>query len=106
MNGKPDPSVIADAVAEAHRNEQVNAARAAMPASEYLDSLDLEHITGTPASTWRYWAHMFGSTVIQVRSQTGVEAFERAFVARSPGDGDGMSPPERESRHGGGDNAA
>jgi predicted DNA-binding transcriptional regulator AlpA len=58
VNGKPDPSGIADAVAEAHRTEQVNAARAAMPASEYLDSLDLEHMTGTPASTWRYWAHI------------------------------------------------
>lgn len=26
--------------------------------SEYLDSVDLEEWTGTPASTWRYWAHM------------------------------------------------
>lgn len=26
--------------------------------SEYLDSVDLEGLTGTPASTWRYWAHM------------------------------------------------
>ena len=24
--------------------------------SEYLDSADLEEPTGTPASTWRYWA--------------------------------------------------
>jgi prophage regulatory protein len=24
--------------------------------SEYLDSLDLEELTGTKASTWRYWA--------------------------------------------------
>lgn len=24
--------------------------------SEYLDSLDLEKLTGTKASTWRYWA--------------------------------------------------
>ena len=29
-----------------------------MPASEYLNSLDLEQMTGTPASTWRYWAHI------------------------------------------------
>lgn len=48
MNGKPDSSTVADAVAEARRNEHVNAARAAMPASEYLDSLDLEELTGTP----------------------------------------------------------
>jgi predicted DNA-binding transcriptional regulator AlpA len=26
--------------------------------SEYLDSLDLEDMTGTAASTWRYWAHI------------------------------------------------
>jgi prophage regulatory protein len=58
VNGKPHPSAIADAVAEALRTEQVNTARAAMPASEYLDSLDLEQLTGTPASTWRYWAHI------------------------------------------------
>ena len=24
--------------------------------NEYFDSLDLEGLTGTPASTWRYWA--------------------------------------------------
>jgi prophage regulatory protein len=24
--------------------------------NEYLDSLDLEELTGTKASTWRYWA--------------------------------------------------
>jgi prophage regulatory protein len=26
--------------------------------SEYLDSTQLEELTGTPASTWRYWAHI------------------------------------------------
>ena len=26
--------------------------------SEYLNSLDLEELTGTPQSTWRYWAHV------------------------------------------------
>lgn len=26
--------------------------------SEYLDSVNLEQLTGTPASTWRYWAHI------------------------------------------------
>jgi prophage regulatory protein len=24
--------------------------------TEFVDSLDLEHLTGTKASTWRYWA--------------------------------------------------
>lgn len=57
MNGKPDFSAIA-AVAEAQRNEHVNVARSAVAASEYLDSLDLEELTGTKASTWRYWAHI------------------------------------------------
>jgi prophage regulatory protein len=27
-----------------------------MSNSEYLDSLELEALTGTKASTWRYWA--------------------------------------------------
>jgi len=27
-----------------------------MSVSEYLDSVDLEKLTGTKASTWRYWA--------------------------------------------------
>lgn len=26
--------------------------------SEYLDSLDLEELTGTKSSTWRYWAYV------------------------------------------------
>lgn len=25
---------------------------------EYLDATELETWTGTPASTWRYWAHI------------------------------------------------
>jgi prophage regulatory protein len=25
---------------------------------EYLNSTQLEELTGTPASTWRYWAHI------------------------------------------------
>jgi len=27
-------------------------------ATEYLTATQLEQITGTPASTWRYWAHI------------------------------------------------
>jgi prophage regulatory protein len=26
--------------------------------SEYMTAADLEALTGTPESTWRYWAHM------------------------------------------------
>lgn len=33
-----------------------DSARAAL--KEYFDSSDLEQLTGTPASTWRYWAHI------------------------------------------------
>ena len=29
-----------------------------MSNTEYLDSLELEQLTGTKASTWRYWAHI------------------------------------------------
>jgi prophage regulatory protein len=34
------------------------AARAALPPTEYLSAPQLEQLTGTPASTWRYWAHI------------------------------------------------
>lgn len=27
-----------------------------MASAEYLDSIELEELTGTKASTWRYWA--------------------------------------------------
>lgn len=26
--------------------------------TEFLDAADLERLTGTPAATWRYWAHI------------------------------------------------
>jgi predicted DNA-binding transcriptional regulator AlpA len=26
--------------------------------AEYLSAVELEQLTGTPASTWRYWAHL------------------------------------------------
>lgn len=29
-----------------------------MTDNEYLSALDLEQLTGTKASTWRYWAHI------------------------------------------------
>ncbi|MGA5543515.1 helix-turn-helix transcriptional regulator [Mycobacterium sp. NPDC051198] len=29
-----------------------------MTAKEYLFANDLEQLTGIPASTWRYWAHI------------------------------------------------
>jgi prophage regulatory protein len=48
---------IGTAVAEAERRALEDSARAAMPA-EYLTAPQLEQITGTPASTWRYWAHI------------------------------------------------
>jgi predicted DNA-binding transcriptional regulator AlpA len=46
-------------MSEAQRTERTDAARANVPSgSDYLDSLDLERLTGTAASTWRYWAHI------------------------------------------------
>ena len=36
--------------------EQTSEAQRSEP--ELLDSLDLERLTGTAASTWRYWAHI------------------------------------------------
>ncbi|WP_369816633.1 helix-turn-helix transcriptional regulator [Mycobacterium sp. E740] len=55
---KGDP-VLTELTCEAQRIEHADSARAALPAgSEYLDSLDLERLTGTAASTWRYWAHI------------------------------------------------
>ena len=39
-------------------NQQLeDSARSALPA-EYLSAQQLEQITGTPASSWRYWAHI------------------------------------------------
>lgn len=29
-----------------------------MEKNEYLSALQLAEMTGTPASTWRYWAHI------------------------------------------------
>ena len=47
---------IADAVASMQCNELANAAWAALDGHEYMDSRALERLTGTKASTWRYWA--------------------------------------------------
>jgi prophage regulatory protein len=46
-----------EAVANAERKHLEDDARAALP-SEYMSAPDLEQLTGTPASTWRYWAHI------------------------------------------------
>jgi predicted DNA-binding transcriptional regulator AlpA len=48
---------IGIAVGSAERRALEDSARAAMPA-EYLTAPQLEQLTGTPASTWRYWAHI------------------------------------------------
>lgn len=47
------------AVADAHRaalEESASAALGRQP--DYLGSVALEKLTGVPASTWRYWAHI------------------------------------------------
>lgn len=37
-------------------DQQPPAADGPAPAKEFLDSFDLEKLTGTPSSTWRFWA--------------------------------------------------
>ena len=44
------------AVAAAERTKHEDSVKLAL--KEYFDSNDLEQLTGTPASTWRYWAHI------------------------------------------------
>ena len=56
MDAQLNPEEIADAVADLQRNELADAARAAIGGREYVDSQALERLTGTKASTWRYWA--------------------------------------------------
>ncbi len=50
------PDIVA-AIVDAHSGEHETAARAALgQQADYLSSAALEQLTGTPASTWRYWA--------------------------------------------------
>jgi hypothetical protein len=53
-----DMKAMAEALADAERQELEASAKAALPAAEYLTAPQLEQMTGTPASTWRYWAHI------------------------------------------------
>ena len=54
-------------------------ARGTVRDSEYLDAAGLEEMTGTAASTWRYWAHIgLAATVIQVGQTPGVEKVNRS----------------------------
>lgn len=46
----------AKATADTERQHLDDAARPALP--EYPTAVNLEQFTGTPASTWRYWAHI------------------------------------------------
>ena len=51
-----DPAVVAEAVFKARIRELEEAARAVIGDSEYFTATNLESLTGTPKSTWRYWA--------------------------------------------------
>ena len=52
-----DPGVVAQMIAEQHRRDLENAARAVVgEGAIFVDAGDLERITGTKKSTWRYWA--------------------------------------------------
>jgi prophage regulatory protein len=46
----PDSGLV-----ERRRIELENAARAVIGDREYFKSPELERLTGTPSSTWRYW---------------------------------------------------
>ena len=56
MDANINPAAVAEAIAEMRHTELENAARAVIGAREYFTSKDLEELTGTKASTWRYWA--------------------------------------------------
>lgn len=70
----------AKVIADAKRQQVEHDARSALP--EYPTAVDLEQFTGTPASTWRYWAYIgSGPTSFKARPAPGVEALDRACVA-------------------------
>ena len=56
MKEKLDPDAVAEAIVEIRRTDLENAARAGIGERAYFTSKDLEELTGTKASTWRYWA--------------------------------------------------
>jgi prophage regulatory protein len=56
VDTKLDSEPIAETIAELQRTELANAGRAAIGMTDYLSSQDLEKLTGTRASTWRWWA--------------------------------------------------
>ena len=47
-----------EAVAARDRQQLEADAKAAWPTAGFLTAPQLEKLTGTPASTWRYWAHI------------------------------------------------
>lgn len=53
-NAKP----VGKAIAETEGEQLEADAKAALATAGYLSAPQLEQITGTPASTWRYWAHI------------------------------------------------
>lgn len=68
INHSPD-AVLAEALAEQRRTELENAARAVIGDREYFNSRELERLTGTPSSTWRYWASGLMVTEMQRGTQ-------------------------------------
>lgn len=53
-NAKP----VGKAIAAAEQEKWEADAKAALADAGYLSAPQLEQLTGTPASTWRYWAHI------------------------------------------------
>ena len=68
INHSPD-AVLAEALSEQRRTELENAARAVIGDREYFNSRELERLTGTPSSTWRYWASGLMVTEMQRGTQ-------------------------------------
>jgi predicted DNA-binding transcriptional regulator AlpA len=52
------PNNFGDGISDNIRAQAEEAARAALPTAGFLTAPQLEKLTGTPASTWRYWAHI------------------------------------------------
>jgi predicted DNA-binding transcriptional regulator AlpA len=49
---------LGEGISDSDRLQAEAAARAALPTAGFLTAPQLEKLTGTPASTWRYWAHI------------------------------------------------
>ena len=81
-------AAVAEAIAEKRHTELENAARAVIGDREYFKSTELERLTGTPSSTWRYWVLVLpGTRELPARQKASVAADPAHPVAGGPGAG-------------------